>query len=142
MIPLCHNAENAVLKILVVDDEPAILRLTKSALEVGGYEVITASSAEHGLKICHEMAGALSLVISDVTMPGMNGREFARCVANLHNPIPVILMSGYTDAGPLIDELRDGNVDSLCFLQKPFDYRELLDLVLAMINPSALPSQP
>ena len=59
-------------------------------------------------------------------MPGMSGREFAKCVAQLPNPIPVILMSGYSDTSPILDGLVEGRVDSLRFIAKPFKAHDLI----------------
>jgi two-component system, cell cycle sensor histidine kinase and response regulator CckA len=117
-------------RVLVVDDEPTVLRLTKCLLELKGYQVLTAPDAEEGLRICKELDGELALVISDISMPGMNGRELARCVAELPNPVPVILMSGYSSTSPLLEGLNDGSVDDVHFhfLRKPFRRYEFLRL--------------
>ena len=121
--------------ILVVDDEPLVLRVTALVLRYAGYGVLTAASAEHGLKLCAESQDSVSLVISDVSMPGMSGKDLARCLARTGRQIPVILMSGYT-----IDALAGNQLISrkdligFRFLQKPFKPSELLSLVENVIG--------
>ena len=123
-------------KVLVVDDEPTVLRLVKSLLELKGYQVFTAPDGEAGLRICKELDGDLALVVSDISMPGMNGRELARCVAELPNPVPVILMSGYSSTSPILEGLNDGRVDHVHFLRKPFRRYEFLRLAEEAIESS------
>ena len=125
------------LKILVVDDEPVILRTTRLVLEHSGYSVVTAPSAEEALVLCQTIDGTLSLVISDISMPGMNGRDFANCVSALPRPIPVILMSGFSETSPLLKGLHGGRMDNIRFIAKPFRAKDLLDLVSLAISESA-----
>jgi FixJ family two-component response regulator len=79
------------------------------------------------LKLCHELGVELTLVITDVQMPGMTGRDLANCVKKVSGPIPVILMSG---DGPGVKRLlKEGKLDGAPFLQKPFTPKQLLSVV-------------
>ena len=112
--------------ILVLDDEDAIADLARSLLEGEGYRVILAPNGREGLRLLRE--GRFDLVISDVMMPVMDGREFARTVRSdpAHAHIPLILMSAAGN-GILAD------VPHTAFLAKPFDVVTLIALVAALL---------
>jgi two-component system C4-dicarboxylate transport response regulator DctD len=121
------------VKILVVDGEPTILGMTALALERGGYEVVLASNAKAALELCEELKGDLALVLADVGMPGMNGRELAKCVAGFDKPIPIVLMSGYSEADPILKGLANGRLESFRFIAKPFTPKHLLEIVSTVL---------
>lgn len=137
----CVLATVARKIILVVDDEPTVLHYVVRALEARGYAAIEAASAEDGLKACERLGDTLAMVISDVSMPGMNGREFAKCIKKLHHSLPVILMSGYSSTSPVLEGLQDGRVDNLRFLKKPFLPKDLERAVLAAFGESSMSHQ-
>ena len=68
-------------KVLVVDDEPIVLQLTVAILQRAGYETIVAVNGKDALALCEELKTELVLIISDVSMPEMNGKELAECVS-------------------------------------------------------------
>jgi two-component system cell cycle sensor histidine kinase/response regulator CckA len=108
--------------ILVVEDEAAILNLIKTMLEKLGYTVLTASTASRAMQLVEAHAGEIRLLITDVVMPGMNGRELAEQLMSLDPTLNLLFMSGYTatviaQLGVLDREVR--------FIQKPFSMKHL-----------------
>lgn len=83
--------------ILVVDDEPTIRHMIFDTLQPLGYQVIDASCGKKALEICKTTARNIDLLITDVIMPGMNGRELAEKVKPIRPGMKVLFMSGYTD---------------------------------------------
>ena len=97
---------------------------------MAGHEVLKAATAKEALELCERPGIGLDLVISDVTMPGMSGRDLAKCVRKLQKPIPLVLMSGYPVSSPVVTDLVvDGKLDDSRFLSKPFLPNQLLEIV-------------
>ncbi|PKN21464.1 MAG: hybrid sensor histidine kinase/response regulator [Deltaproteobacteria bacterium HGW-Deltaproteobacteria-22] len=112
--------------ILLVEDEPAILRLTRKMLEKQGYAVLSAGSPMEALQLARHHAGGLHLLLTDVIMPGMNGRELATQMQELQPDLRILFMSGYTAD---IITRHDAHHEDIHFLQKPFSIQELLGSV-------------
>jgi CheY-like chemotaxis protein len=106
--------------ILLVEDEPAILKMTKSLLERQGYTVLAASTPADALRLAGEHA--IHLLMTDVIMPKMNGRELAGILKASHPHLRVLFMSGYTASVISQHGVLDPGV---CFIQKPFSLRDL-----------------
>lgn len=102
-------------KILVVDDDPAVLELVSSLLLMWGHDVLPCSSAQEAIAACRE--GGVNLVVSDVRMPGISGTELLGMIHELDADIPVILMTAHADFETAIDALRKGAFDLII---KPF----------------------
>jgi PAS domain S-box-containing protein len=118
--------------ILLVEDEDLVRSLAVEILEEFGYAVITAPNGTEGLRICKEFKGRIDLLISDVVMPQMSGRELAEHISVLRPEIKVLFMSGYTDDAIVRHGILEENMP---FIQKPFlpdalarKARELLDM--------------
>jgi CheY-like chemotaxis protein len=108
--------------ILLVEDEPALRGLTRRILESGGYTVIEASHGLEALERLEAHTGPLDLVLTDVVMPGMNGRELAGRVLERRPDVRVLYASGYTDDAIL----RHGVLDAASrFISKPYTPSEL-----------------
>ena len=107
-------------RILVVDDEAIARRFLERALSEVGFEVVLASDGEEALKLLRSTQRDISLVITDLVMPGMGGHAFALEVATLPSPPPVLYMSAY--------EKPQGEMAKR-FLQKPFSVETLLKAV-------------
>jgi signal transduction histidine kinase len=122
--------------ILVVEDEPAMLEVTRRILAAHGYEVLTAGGGEEALRIVDEHAGTIDLLLTDVVMPQMLGREVADRVAALRPGIAVLFMSGYAQAviGPMGD-LSAGHQ----IIDKPFTEATLLQRVRQLLASRAAP---
>lgn len=112
--------------VLVVDDEPEILTVVESRLKAGGYEVITASDGEEGLKKCK--LSKPDIAVLDIMMPGMTGDSLAEAMKDdpaLCN-IPVIFLTAMVKR----HEVAKGRaIGGRYYLAKPFKGEELLDLL-------------
>jgi signal transduction histidine kinase len=103
--------------VLVVEDESAVLALSRRALEAQGYVVLAASDAPSALRIVERYGGTIHLLLTDVVMPGMSGRELADRLAAQRPGIRVLYMSGY----PGDEVIQHGAFPpGSAFLQKPF----------------------
>jgi two-component system, NarL family, sensor histidine kinase EvgS len=108
--------------ILLVEDEAPILRLGKRVLEDLGYQVLDAIAPDAALEIARTYAGTIDLLITDVVMPGMNGRQLARAVRDSYPAIKVLYMSGYTANAIAHHGVLDEGVH---FMQKPFSKTDM-----------------
>ncbi len=118
--------------ILLVEDERQLLELTKTMLEALGYNVLTASSPTEAIKIAKAHAKAIALVVTDVVMPEMNGRDLADTLTKINPRFKWLFMSGYT-----ADVIaHHGIVDEdIHFIQKPFSLQQLSLKVHEAMNP-------
>jgi two-component system, cell cycle sensor histidine kinase and response regulator CckA len=82
--------------VLLVEDEESLRTLTRSILEQGGYSVLEACNGTEAVEIARENSGPIHLLLTDMVMPGMNGRAVAEKVGQLYPGIRVAYMSGYT----------------------------------------------
>jgi signal transduction histidine kinase/ABC-type amino acid transport substrate-binding protein len=108
--------------ILLVEDEPAILNMTSDVLEHRGYTVLAAPDPARALQIAEEYEGRIDLLLADVVMPGMNGRDLAKAMDRIRPGTKRLFMSGHT-ADILAQKGLTGN---LHFIQKPFSISELV----------------
>jgi DNA-binding NtrC family response regulator len=106
--------------ILIVEDEPKMLRLLELNLRDDGYTTRTASTAENGLKVLAN--DRVDLVLSDVKLPGMNGLEFLQAVKRANAAIPVIMMTAYGTVESAVEAMKEGASD---FVLKPFSIEEI-----------------
>jgi two-component system, cell cycle sensor histidine kinase and response regulator CckA len=112
----------AANRILVVDDEESIRDLTRRILTRGGYEVIAASGGEEALSLITDESEQVDLLLTDVIMPRMSGKELAERFSSLRAGARVLYMSAYSDRLIGLDEVDD-------LLEKPFDRQGLLSAV-------------
>jgi two-component system, cell cycle sensor histidine kinase and response regulator CckA len=116
--------------ILVVEDEVEVRRLACEVLEADGYQVIEAESGEDAVGVL-STRGPVDLVVTDVVMRGMNGRELAERLSRSWPNLKILFMSGYTDDAVV----RRGVVtDSVAFVQKPFTAEGLIDKVREVLR--------
>jgi PAS domain S-box-containing protein len=108
--------------VLVVEDEPAILDTYRTMLEKLGYRVLTAGTPSEAIREAKAYAGDLQLLITDVIMPEMNGRDLARLISDISPGLKCLFSSGHTAA--VIDH---HNVPDMGFefIQKPFSIQDL-----------------
>lgn len=119
--------------VLLVEDEEIVRELSRHILEANGYRVLSAANGEDGLRTFKEFQGNIDLLITDVVMPEMSGRELATNISRLKPETRILFMSGYTDDAIV----RHGILEErMSFIQKPFSpdslalkTRELLDHV-------------
>ncbi|MEE9910541.1 MAG: PAS domain S-box protein [Deltaproteobacteria bacterium] len=112
--------------ILLVEDEPAILELTTIMLEGLGYAVLPAGRPGEAIRLAREHAGTIHLLITDVVMPEMNGRDLAKNLLSVYPDIKRLFMSGYTADVIAHQGVLDEGVH---FIQKPFHKNELASKV-------------
>jgi len=116
--------------VLAVEDEPALLELIKTILEEKGYRVLPAATPGEALRLAGEHAGELDLLITDVIMPEMNGKELAQKILPLCQDIKCLFTSGYTaDAIVRLGVLAEG----VHFLPKPFSIGDLTTKVAEVL---------
>ena len=108
-------------KILVIDDEPEILKTIKTYLELEEYEVLTAENGQEGLEIFEQQKP--TLIITDVKMPGMSGIDVLKKVKKNEGDTEVMVITGHGDLEISIDALR---LDASDFISKPVDIEHLL----------------
>jgi PAS domain S-box-containing protein len=112
--------------ILLVEDEPTLRELVRRFLERQDYTVLEAEGGRMALDIVAQYTGRIHLLLTDIVMPDMNGRELARRLLRLRPGTPVIYMSGYTER----TIQQNGELESgLTFLQKPFTEQTLTEKV-------------
>jgi DNA-binding NtrC family response regulator len=110
-------------KILVADDEQAILDLLERVLGREGYEVATTSSGEEVMGLV--ASGGFDLAIVDVALPSLNGRKLIKMIKQASPGTAVVVMSGY----PAEEILRLAQEHAQGYLEKPFDLREFIGVV-------------
>ncbi|MBN1615493.1 MAG: PAS domain S-box protein, partial [Deltaproteobacteria bacterium] len=117
--------------ILLVEDEPAILRMTMMMLERTGYKVLAAGTPGEAIALAREHAGEIHLLMTDVVMPEMNGRDLAKNLLSLYPNLKRLFMSGYTANVIAHHGVLDEGVQ---FIQKPFAKQDLAIKVREVLN--------
>ena len=116
------RVEGGTETVLIVEDEESVLTLGKEMLEMLGYKVLAVNGADHALRLAGEYGGNIDLLLTDVVMPGMNGRELARRIVAIKPGVKCLYMSGY--AAELI--ARQGFLEEgIQFISKPFSLADL-----------------
>ena len=117
--------------IMIVEDEAAILELTRTMLERHGYEVITAGTPSEAIRIARSHGQPIDLLITDVVMPEMNGRDLVEQALAHHPGLAHVFMSGYTADVIAHQGVLDEGVD---FIQKPFSAANLAAKVREVLD--------
>jgi two-component system cell cycle sensor histidine kinase/response regulator CckA len=117
--------------VLLTEDEEQVRQMIRIILEMNGYHVLEASGGEEALAIYKQHAGQIDLIMTDVVMPQMSGRELAQSLEILHPNIKVLYMSGYTDDAIVRHGLLD---QEIAFLQKPFTPDALMRKVREVLD--------
>ncbi len=117
--------------ILLVDDEDAVRRFGETMLQTFGYSVLTASNGIEALEVFREQQEEISLVILDLIMPKMGGRECLREILKIHPTVKVLIAGGYGADGQIDDALHEGAKTSI---RKPYEARELLKTVREVLD--------
>jgi two-component system, cell cycle sensor histidine kinase and response regulator CckA len=112
--------------VLFVDDEASVLALAEAMLKNLGYTTKGCAHPEQALEVFREHCHEISLVVTDLSMPGMSGLDFAREVLKIHPSTKVILTSGYTGD---LDQEQCGRLGFRALLSKPFPLRVLAETV-------------
>ena len=117
--------------ILLVEDEAAVRDLARDVLQANGYTVLEARHGSEALRICERHSGPIHLMLTDVVMPGMSGRQLADRVAPLQPNMTMLYMSGYTSNAIVHRGVLDAGT---AFLQKPFTPDALARRVREVLN--------
>ncbi len=117
--------------ILVVEDEPSILRLSTRVLEARGYTVLAAGTPGDAIRLATEFPGEIQLLLTDVVMPEMNGRDLARMLLSFRPQIKQLFMSGHTADVIAHRGMLDPGVS---FIEKPFSTDAFVAKVQEVLN--------
>lgn len=125
--------------VLLVEDEAQVRRLVHEVLQARGYQVLAATDAREAIALEEKYPARIDLLITDLIMPGMSGRELAQHVTATRPEAKVLFISGYTDDALL----RHGvTVPGTSFLQKPFALEDLLLRVRALLDSGRVTASP
>ena len=117
--------------VLVVEDDPLILKMMQKILQGLGYTVMTSSAPEKTMGIVKEYTGKIHLLITDVIMPKMNGHDLAELLQSICPDLKCIFMSGYTADAIVKQGVLNKGVN---FIQKPFSRRELAEIIRKVLE--------
>jgi PAS domain S-box-containing protein len=123
---------DAPVTVLLVEDERAVRTVAREVLARSGYHVLVAEDGMQALAVARAHRGPIDLLVTDVVMPGMSGRELAEALAQERPATRVLFTSGYTE-----DEVlhRGVSADTVAFLPKPFTPAALVERVAAVLAP-------
>ncbi len=118
-------------RILFVDDEESLVNLAERMLGFLGYEIVVRTSSEEALKLFRDEGSTFDLVISDMVMPQMTGKELAEEVFKIRPDIPFILCTGFSD---MITEAQAKEIGICNYIMKPFDLRKLAVIIRQVLG--------
>jgi signal transduction histidine kinase/CheY-like chemotaxis protein len=124
--PRAAPVARASATILLVEDDASVATLVSNWLKKAGFTVLQAMNAGAAIEIARSYPESIDLLLTDVVMPGLNGRELAERVTGMRGDIRVLYMSGYPDDAILLRGVRTTAVQ---FLQKPFSFEVLADKI-------------
>jgi len=136
---LLSEAPRGTEVVLLVEDEDGVRKLARAMLEMFGYTVIEARHGKEGLSVCESHEGRIDILVTDVLMPGIGGRELAERAALLRPEMAVLFMSGHTDDAVLDLGIK---LRGTPFLQKPFTVAQLARKVRAVLDARGEGSRP
>jgi two-component system cell cycle sensor histidine kinase/response regulator CckA len=115
----------------VVEDQEAVRSFAKAALRQHGYQVIQASNGDQALSVANSHSGQINLLLTDVIMPGLNGRDLSDRLKAVRPNVKALFMSGYT-----ADVIANRGVlnPGIAFLHKPFSQEELARKVREVLD--------
>jgi len=128
--------QTGVETVLLVEDEPTVMRLNATILERLGYQVFTASTPREALRCFDTHSREIQLLVSDVVMPEMNGHELVRQLRSLSPDLKCLLLSGYVSEQILSEP---GGAGGIHFLQKPFSVPDFAAKVRGALDSPAGP---
>ena len=120
----CSSRKAASVKVLVIDDDLAVLEALKLTLGLEGFDVVDAESGD--VAVATAKTDAFDVAITDLTMPGMSGLETLAALRQIDPTLPVIVASGFLTEEIAAECLRLG---ALAYIRKPFDLEDLFSLV-------------
>ena len=133
-----RKVEPGTETILLVEDETNLRYLARQYLEKQGYKVIEAADGAVAMQIAVAHEAMIHLLLTDVIMPGMNGRELAQRISEIRPNVKTLYMSGYTENVIGHNGMLD---DGVCLLQKPFNLRDLKSKVREVLDATPTPPE-
>jgi two-component system, cell cycle sensor histidine kinase and response regulator CckA len=117
--------------ILLVEDAEGVRALLQDVLTMYGHQVLVARDGEEGIRLANDHIGLIDLIITDIVMPRMGGRELVERVVTARPAVRALYLSGYTDEAVM----RHGVLEAgAAFLQKPFTARQLMTKVRQILD--------
>lgn len=135
LLPANSEYQRGTETILLVEDEELVRNLSREVLEACGYKVIEANDGLQALELCRAKRLDIDLLLTDIVMPLMSGRELAQRIQQLFPKIRILFTSGYTEDGVVRRGIRESEMN---FIQKPFTFDELSGKVRKILD---LPQQ-
>jgi PAS domain S-box-containing protein len=129
--PMIPSPRGSGESILIVEDDLTILEMLETMLETMNYKIITAATPSRAMEIAHSHSGNIHLVITDVVMPEMNGRDLSEKLSALYPDIKLLFMSGYTANVIAHQGVLEEGVN---FIQKPFSMEDLAGKVWEVLD--------
>jgi two-component system cell cycle sensor histidine kinase/response regulator CckA len=117
--------------VLLVEDEPAVRSFVKMALRLSGWDVLEAGNALDAIALCERHEGAIRLLVSDLLLPDMSGRQLAETLLAGRQDMKVLYLSGHTQESAVAGGILDANTP---FLHKPFSLSDLAEKVRETMN--------
>ena len=133
--PLADGVLGGTETVLLVEDDETMLKLTQECLSSSGYRILTAATGEDAISVASQEQGPIHLLLTDVVMPGISGRQLAESLTAYRPEVKVLYMSGYT-----ADLMADHGVleSGISLLEKPFTKESLLLGVRRVIDSGSL----
>lgn len=122
--PAAASATGGGETVLLVEDDEEVRFLLQSILKSDGYSVLEARDGETALRLAEAHAGPIHLILTDLHMPGMDGRRLAETLLSRHPGMKAMLMSGFPEED--VQQQEGGWEIPICFLQKPFMPKSML----------------
>jgi DNA-binding response OmpR family regulator len=126
-----QNEAGGCETVLLVEDEESVRELVRLTLASRGYKVLEAENGECGLRIAETCKDPIDILITDVVMPGIGGRELAKKLLGLRPGISVLYLSGYTEDTVIT---HGALAPGTAFLQKPFTLQSLAEKVREVLR--------
>ena len=130
-IPISESTPKGVERVLLIDDEAAIINAGKQMLERLGYEVITRTSSIDALELFRSQPDRFDIVITDMTMPNMTGVELSKEVMNIRPDIPVILCTGFSEQ---INGEKASGMGIRAFIMKPIVMSQMANTIRKVLD--------
>jgi CheY-like chemotaxis protein len=117
--------------VLIVDDDPSVLQGASRVLDRGGYEILEAGGGVEALSLAEQNEGRISLLLTDLVMPEMGGRELSETFRARYPSVRILFMSAYTEDEVILQGVRVAEVD---FIPKPFTVQGLRDKIRQVLD--------
>jgi DNA-binding NtrC family response regulator len=118
-------------KILIVDDEPSILKMLADMIKILGYESYQASNGMDAVEIFQQHADEIAIVFLDILMPKMNGFQVYEEIKKINPDVKVVVISGYTNEPEILNFIAQ---NKLRFFRKPFHIEDVVDAIKKILE--------